>query len=272
MIWRFLSHPPQSAEMNMAIDEAIAQHFSHGVVPPTFRIYRWSSPSFSIGSFQKLDPSFIDDLTTNAIPLVRRITGGRALLHDREVTYSVIAGTHDPLFSKGIQGTFYAIARGLLAGLERLGVEANIDAPSSRGNKNASPFCFASTSQYEVTAQGRKLIGSAQKRWATHFLQHGSLLLSRSTFAERFIPENQISLSSLLTKLPSDEDLVFALRKGIESALSVHLVSQSLTVEEEKMAADLIREKYGSPVWNLYRHTQDRNPSLSVPDGVTPSL
>ncbi len=256
----------------MAIDEAIAQRFSDGASLPTFRLYQWSRPSFSIGSFQKLDANFINDLAVNAIPIVRRITGGRALLHDREITYSVIASTRAPIFSGGIQGTFYAIARGLLAGLKQLGVEADIYAPPSLRKKNVSPFCFAATSQYEVTAQGRKLIGSAQKRWTTHFLQHGSFILSHSAFAKRFIPENQISLSSLLTKLPNDADLVLALKGGVESALSVHFAPQCLTLEEEKIAADLVREKYGNPAWNLYRHIQNENPSLPVLDGVTLSL
>lgn len=240
----------------MAIDEAIAIAFSEGQAPPTLRLYGWAAPSVSFGSFQKWETAWEDLQGRGELHFVRRITGGRALLHDRELTYSVVASTKDPLFSEGIKGTFYAIAGGLLAGLTSLGVEADIYAPprSQRLEHPPNPLCFASTSWYEITAQGRKLIGSAQRRWTKHFLQHGSLILQKG--ADRtFFSENQIGLSELLPRLPDDESLRQMLKKGFESALSIQLEEGSLTPEEKTVSARLAKEKYGNPAWTLRRET-----------------
>lgn len=241
----------------MAVDEAIAIAFSEGKVPPTLRLYRWSVPSVSIGSFQKWEPEWTDLAERGALRFVRRITGGRALLHDRELTYSVVAGTHDPLFSDGIKGTFYAIAGGFLAGMKSLRVAADIYAPprSQRLERSASPLCFASTSWYEITAQGKKLIGSAQRRWVRHFLQHGSLILEKRGAAGIPPSENQIGLSELLSTLPSEEAIEQAIIGGFESALPVRLEWEQLTPEEEEIAARLSKEKYGTDAWNRRRET-----------------
>jgi lipoate-protein ligase A len=254
-VWRALSHPPQSAEINMAIDEAVALAFSEGKVPPTLRLYRWAQPSLSIGSFQKLEPEWIDRFGSNALPLVRRITGGRALLHDRELTYSVVAGARDPLFPDGIKGTFYTIARGLLAGMKRLGVDAEIHVPSER-RPLQSPLCFESTSWYEITAAGRKVIGSAQKRWVGHFLQHGSLILEKSPRIESFpdlVSENQTTLANLLTTLPNETEIEQAFLLGFGEALSIQLEPGALTEEERAVADRLVKEKYGASSWTLQR-------------------
>jgi lipoate-protein ligase A len=240
----------------MAIDEAIATAFSKGQVPPTLRFYGWAVPSVSFGSFQKWEPEWNDLAAGGSLRFVRRITGGRALLHDREMTYSVVASTKDPLFSEGIRGTFYAIAGGLLAGLRPLGVEADIYAPprSQRLERPANPLCFASTSWYEITAQGRKLIGSAQRRWTKHFLQHGSLILEKGP-DHTFSSENQISLDELLPRLPNQEILFATMKEGFETALSIKLALGSLTPEEEVVSTRLVKEKYGNPAWTLRRET-----------------
>lgn len=254
--WRLLSHLPQPPEMNMAIDEAIATAFSKGQVPPTLRLYGWAVPSVSFGSFQKWEPEWDALVAGGTHHFVRRMTGGRALLHDRELTYSVVASTKDPLFAGGIKETFYTIAKGLLAGLESLGVEAEVYAPprSQRLERPSNSLCFASTSWYEITARGKKLIGSAQRRWTKHFLQHGSLILKKGS-DRSFSSENQISLDALLPLLPDDETLFAAMKGGFESALSINLEMGSLTPEEEEVSARLVKEKYGNPAWTLRRET-----------------
>lgn len=241
----------------MAVDEAIAIAFSNGKTPPTLRLYSWSLPSISIGSFQAWEPGWDVPALSGKVPFVRRITGGRALLHDRELTYSVVAGTRDRLFSDGIKGTFYTIAGGFLAGLQSLGVSVDVYSPprSERLERPSSPLCFASTSWYEITAQGKKLIGSAQRRWVGHFLQHGSLILEKRG-VEGFHPSaNQIGLSELLPTLPSEDTMVRAITSGFESALPIRLASGSLTPEEEATTLRLAKEKYGTDAWNLRRET-----------------
>lgn len=260
--WRFLIDPPQTAAINMAIDEAISLAFSRGEAPPTFRLYRWLIPSISIGSFQKLEGPWADSLKLSRLPWVRRITGGRALLHDQELTYSLIAGAKDPLFSGGIKPTFQVIANGLLAGLAGIGIPATVYVPPGRKRSSAaeSPLCFASTSWYEIVAQDRKLVGSAQRRWVTHFLQHGSLILAKSAIEGWLTLDTQIALSDLVPVLPDSGKLEGALKKGMEEALSICLEPGELTDLEKETAAELAEKKYGNPAWNLHREIQtDRN-------------
>ncbi len=261
--WRLLIDPPLPPAQNMAIDEAIAIAFSEKEVPPTLRFYQWSVPAFSIGSFQTLNSSWLDYLNRSNIAVVRRMTGGRGLLHDREMTYSVVASTKNPLFSDGIKGTFKSIAIGLMAGLQEIGMEGKIHTPSQekRRKRENAPLCFASTSQYEITAKGKKLIGSAQRRWRSHFLQHGSLILE-SRFPEShpssesvplLISEKQTALAELLERIPDIDMLLQAMKTGFEMALPIHLVQGKLTRKEMATTDRLIKEKYGNHRWNLHR-------------------
>ncbi len=240
----------------MAVDEAIATAFAQGAAPPTIRFYRWASPAFSIGAFQTLPSFWTAFLSSHAIPLVRRITGGRGVLHnqnDQEMTYAVIADTRTPPFSGGIRPTFYAISEGLLAGLKTLGIDAALHtsiAPSPASHPQKShPLCFSTPSRYEMIAQGKKLCGSAQKRWSGRFLQQGSLALSRNPHH----PEDQITLRELVTPLPDWETLEAALTQGISTTLAIRLEPGRLTPEEQNMAARLATEKYATDAWNRHR-------------------
>ncbi|HIE65134.1 MAG: biotin/lipoate A/B protein ligase family protein [Nitrospira sp.] len=263
--WRLIINPPLAPARNMAIDEAIAIAFSKKKVPPTLRLYQWSRPTFSIGSFQTLDTHWLDYLNRLNVNIVRRMTGGQGLLHDREMTYSVIASTKDPLFSGGIKRTFHSIAKGLLAGLQEIGTEGKIHGPSQgrRLARKKDPLCFAATSGYEITARGKKLIGSAQRRWKAHFLQHGSLILEAwipgsETFPKegpRMASDKQITLAELLPTLPEMGSLERAMKTGFETALQIHFVLGQLTTEETESTERLIKEKYGTDQWNLYRKT-----------------
>jgi len=217
----------------MAIDAAIAQAFGAGLVPSTLRLYSWARPSFSIGRFQKLDPDLAAQLHNHDIPIVRRITGGRGVLHDHELTYSMVADTRDERFSGGLRGTFGTIARGLLAGLKTLGVAAEaprLHAPDSTGRHG--PFCFDRISGDEITVGGKKLIGSAQRRWAGHFIQHGSLILFHNPRAE---PPDAPYPAALFDWLPPATTLV-----AIQAAL-VNAMAGTLSVQFE--AGDLIDEE-----------------------------
>lgn len=261
--WRLLSDPPQSAVLNMAMDEAIAIAFSEQKSPPTLRFYQWEQPSFSIGAFQKLEPDWIAFLENNKIPLVRRITGGRGLLHDRELTYSVVASTRDPLFASGIKGTFHAIAIGLITGLNQLGLEAKLHTPRRKGRTGGERdrLCFSSASWYEITVQEKKFIGSAQRRWPTYFLQHGSMNLQKSRIGSAhelpgmgpFVSKNQIALSDILPNSLSFETLVKGLKKGFEEGLCIQFAPGRLSDYERQIAEKLIQEKYGSDQWNRKR-------------------
>jgi lipoate-protein ligase A len=264
--WRLIVSPPLPPQMNMAIDEAIALTYPK-IQIPTLRLYSWACPALSIGSFQEITADLSSCLKDNKIQLVRRITGGRAILHDREITYSVVASTRDPLFSGGIKQTFYSIAQALISGLSQLGIEAYVHVPKKEGSfsRPQSPFCIESFSWYELVASEKKLIGSAQKRWVNHFLQHGSLVFTPSLFEETLHLDKTLHLSDLLPYVPTLSKIQNSIQAGFESALSSKLEEQPLTNEESQIANQLANEKYGNSEWNNYRKKSiiEGNSSLS---------
>ncbi len=181
--WRFIDSGPNMGAYNMAIDEELLARAQEGERMPVLRFYSWDPPAVSLGRFQKIEEAVnADACRQRGFDIVRRITGGRAVLHRHELTYSVIAPVDHPLFPPNVHGTYKVIAAGLLAGLRNLGIPAEM---VTRGgghavlvNKNdTNPSCFSSPSWYEIVVEGRKIIGSAQRRLSNAFLQHGSILL-----------------------------------------------------------------------------------------------
>ncbi len=234
----------------MAVDEAMATVFAEGMALPTVRFYRWATPAFSIGRFQRLPDPF-KDFPGSATP-VRRITGGRGVLHnpqDHEITYAIVAGTEAPPFSGGIRSAFCAISEGLIAGLKTLGVDAELHSQCPPSSDSQKFLCFSGTSRYEVLARGKKLCGSAQKRWRDRFLQQGSLARLRGPNH----PHDQITLGELVTPLPTYEILEAALTQGLAARFAIRLEPGVLTPKEKQMAHRLVAEKYANDGWNIHR-------------------
>lgn len=181
--WRFLDSGPATGAVNMAVDEELLAAASRGPSAPVLRFYTWDPPAVSIGRFQDEERSCRRaECERRGIAVVRRITGGRSVLHYRELTYSIVARTDDPLFPNDILGTYKAIAQGLLAGLRGLGVDAELVSRSGQHAEKVRPYtrdpaCFSSPSWFELLARGRKIAGSAQRRISGAFLQHGSVLI-----------------------------------------------------------------------------------------------
>jgi lipoate-protein ligase A len=250
--WRLLIEPPQSAAHNMAVDEAVAASCRAEVAGPTLRLYAWERPSISLGYFQRPDEIVnLDRCRDAGVPVVARTTGGRAVYHHHEVTYSLVAPIPHPLFPPTIKGTFAAVARALAAGLAELGVtvDAWIDdrGSATRSTPGArSPFCFESVSWYEITLGGKKLIGSAQRRWKTAFLQHGSLLLAYEPEAAApwFRAASGSPASHRVTGLNTDgrsfthEEVCGALVVGWERTFGICLVPGALTESEADSVAE----------------------------------
>lgn len=268
--WRLIVHEAGPADLNMAVDEALAQACRKGNSPPVLRFYHWKPAALSVGYFQDVAKEInLERLRDRSLGLVRRISGGRAVLHDQELTYSLAAGTDNPLFPRDLRGTFAVIAEGLLAGLRELGVEAHLMAPGEkRRNYTASASCFNTALGFEIGASGKKLVGSAQRRWREGFLQHGSILwrhrpessvdLLNLTAARKRellqdLGRNVTSLSDLLGCPPDFPSLRQAFISGIQEALRVQLLPSTLTPWELELARRLAREKYGSERWNLVR-------------------
>ena len=181
--WRFLDSGPATGAVNMALDERLLAAASRGPAAPVLRFYTWEPAAVSLGRFQSEERSCIrEECERRGIDIVRRITGGRSVLHDQELTYSIIARADDPQFPNDILGTYKVIAQGLLAGLRGLGVDAELVQRSGRHAEKVRPYardpaCFSSPSWFELMARGRKIAGSAQRRTSGAFLQHGSVLI-----------------------------------------------------------------------------------------------
>jgi lipoate-protein ligase A len=177
--WRLLRDGPCDAHYNMALDAAICDAVAAGESPPTLRLYRWDRPSVSIGKFQDpwrgIDPEFC---AAHAIPVVRRPTGGRAILHTDDVTYSVSVRTDGIEHGGSVVRSYQWISRGLIAGLKLLAVDAEMGRGNdSRVERARSADCFRSATSSDLVAGGRKVIGSAQCRRRGAILQQGTIPL-----------------------------------------------------------------------------------------------
>jgi len=178
--WRVLITPQLPGALNMAIDQTIANFVSRGESPNTVRFYDWKPFCLSLGYHQKIKDVNLYECKKRNIDVAKRPTGGKAVFHATELTYSVIGSSSSKIFRKTISETFQILAEWLLKFLSDFGVEIEL-APRLESEMKQklfrNPSCFSSASDYEITVKGKKLIGSAQRRWSDGFLQHGSFLL-----------------------------------------------------------------------------------------------
>jgi lipoate-protein ligase A len=259
MIWRLLVTEVADGATNMAIDEALWRSRLAGDAPPTLRFFAWDPPTISIGYGQRLDARL--DLATCArlgVGLVRRPTGGSAIYHDgpaRELTYSVVAGAEDFEGAGDLLFAYRWIAEALVAGLRRLDVPAEMVAVMpSAGTPPA--FCFARTGSYEIEVDGRKLVGSAQRRQSGGFLQHGSVLLGADAERLRVLFPGADPLLSMTTieqaiaRRPSFDEVSAALGDAFAAVHGIELRPGGLAASEQRLAAGLARDKYGARDWN----------------------
>jgi lipoate-protein ligase A len=269
MIWRLLNYRSCSASENMAIDEAVLLETIHHNKPPTLRFYGWSRPSVSIGYFQELPKEInYERCRLSDVRVVRRITGGKAVYHRDEVTYSIAAASSTDLFPDDVAGTYQIISLCLMRGLASLGIHANLaEAAFFRTDKKPAPdtCCFSAPAGNELMVAGRKICGSAQTRIRGGFLQHGSMLMtfdpvqSATMILSSDGPEcyaklkNSITAVNELLPLPvSAETLCSALKKGFVDELGIDMTEGTLTPSEKALSRRLIK-KYESDAWNLER-------------------
>ncbi len=268
--WRLVVTPPFDGGRNMACDEALGNAVLAGQTPPTFRLFRWSPPAISFGYSQQIGREVdVPAVRSKGVGIVRRMTGGRAVLHADELTYSVICAESDPVAGGGITATYTRISEGLAAGIQAVGVEAKLartsDAAAPLRDRQASLPCFGSTTRAEVVVGGRKLIGSAQHRMRGLMIQHGSILLGpeHRELVEFLTADPELRdryarrLESSTTSLRecgwrgSDDDLTDALTRGVSDALGVEFHAASLTIDEQSEISRLSAEKYTADWWNF---------------------
>ena len=265
-LYRFLNTHSRDAAMNMAIDESILIHHLNGQVPPTLRVFRWSQPSISLGRFQSIEREIItEQCLERGIALVRRPTGGRAVYHRDEFTYSIVISKRFGVPS-GIVASYAFLAQGLLAALAHLGVQAELS--DGRVSKNPSAACFASSTQADLTSGGFKLIGSAQVWKEDALLQQGSLPLddrAAEFFTMLRFPDEAARKDALALYAEKTTPLhafapnatwdvvAAAFKSGCSSALKVDFVSDALTRSEWELANQLVQDKYSKLEWRKER-------------------
>lgn len=258
--WRLIIDSPCDGATNMARDEALAAHA--GVDgPPTLRLYAWQPACLSLGRFQRGAEIDRAACARAGVDVVRRPSGGRALLHDAELTYALIAAEHYPLLgSASILESYRRISMALLAGLRGLGVAAELT-PATRRGAHASAACFDSPASYELTVRGRKLVGSAQTRRTGVMLQHGAIPLA--PHAEHLaalllhppagLASRMIALDEAAGRAVGFAELAAALIEGFSQEWSITLEPGGLTAAERESEHQLRAEKYADDGWTFGR-------------------
>lgn len=254
MHWRIIDDSPHDAFANMAIDEAISLDVRSGNSPPTVRLYQWSKPSVSIGYFQKISDINIAYCRELDYPVVRRITGGTAILHEHELTYSISARTDLEAFRGSLLKNYVAVSNALLHALKLVKIDAHINLKREKPVRD--PSCFRASSYGEISVDSKKIIGSAQKRYTDGFLQQGSIMLiSAIGNPERILSAYVKGDDSIETPNPSVcvADLKQAVRKGFEKTFNICFESGGLTNSEYDLSKKLETDKYSSEQWTFRR-------------------
>jgi len=268
-IWRLILTPPAPGAWNMAADEAILEAATRGDVPPTLRLYAWDPPCLSLGYAQPATDVDFERLSKNGWHLVRRPTGGRAILHTDELTYSIAGPQDEPRLAGGVLDSYRRLSLALLDALQRLSVAASADAQPSTplNSQQKGPVCFEVPSNYEITVSGKKLLGSAQARRHEGVLQHGSLPLTgdlaritralayptdqdRQRAAGRLL-ERAATLESVLGHSMPWDQVARAFIEAFPEILDLELQPAELSAAEISRAATLVNEKYASDAWTL---------------------
>lgn len=262
--WRLILDAPCDGASNMAIDEAILEAVGRGDAPPTLRLFRWEPPCLSLGYGQPISDVDRGRLAANGWHVVRRMTGGRAILHTDELTYSVALPLSHPLVDGTIIDSYRRLSAALLSAVQDIGLEAHAD-KRTVGPKAVGPICFEVPSDYEITAEGNKLIGSAQVRKHNGALQHGSLPLygdvsricealvfpdeeARNHARERVL-RRATTLGDVLGRDVSWDEAARAVIAAFSAKFEIALDQASLTGAEVERAAILRESRYADESW-----------------------
>ena len=249
----------------MAVDEAILEHIGRGESIPTLRLYAWTPACLSLGHAQPFADVDVARLKERGWEVVRRATGGRAILHTDELTYSVIAPTNEPRVEGSVLESYNRLAQALLLAVKSLEIPVEMKEGKANDSATPNPVCFEVPSTYEITVDGKKLIGSAQARKKEGVLQHGSLPLTgdlaricqtlkfenesvRDHTSKRLL-ERATTVESALGRKISWETAAQAFIHAFEAQLGLSLQRGELSGSESKRAEELVREKYDHPSW-----------------------
>lgn len=274
-VWHFVNSGKCTPSFNMALDEALLEWHSRGEIGPVLRFYEWEPATLSIGYFQKIDKEIdLEAVKEQGLGLVRRPTGGRGVLHEHELTYSVIVSEQYPGMPETVTEAYRVISGGLLEGFRKLGLHAEFSIPNSKEQsdelkKPKSGVCFDAPSWYELVVEGKKVAGSAQTRQKGVILQHGAILLSLdedkliSLFkfpsdavrerVRRGLPQRAIAIDRLTDRDVTVEECEAAFSAGFEKALDITLEPLELSDEQLAYVRQLEEQKYANDDWTFKR-------------------
>lgn len=259
--WRVIKNNKYSGAMNMAIDEAIMISCKEGKSKPTLRFYTWEPACLTIGYFQKLEKEIdLDKCKELGIDYVRRATGGRAVLHEDELTYSIIVGEDNELIDSSINESYKFISQGIVKGLEIEGIEVDELSKGERiSREKLSAACFNTHASYEITINNKKVVGSAQHRKDGVILQHGSIVIDFDVDklfeviktktpdlkdrAKRFTSNKASGIKNETNKEIDIKKLEESIIKGFEYRFDTEFEEDELSEYEMELAKELY-EKY----------------------------
>jgi len=263
--WRLMITTPAPGAWNMAVDEAVLQSVGRRAAPPTLRLYAWQPACLSLGQAQSFKDVDLARLKDHGWDVVRRVTGGRAILHTDELTYSVIAPPDEPRVQGSVLESYSRLAHALLSAVRALGLPVSMEPDVPPPGAASGPVCFEVPSAYEIVAAGKKLIGSAQARKKEGVLQHGSLPLhgdlTRITQVLVYPDEatREDAARSLLAHATTFENAggrrvewqtaAQAFVSAFEGELDLKFEPAGLSVDEAARADELVANKYDHPDW-----------------------
>jgi len=257
--WRLIDSGSLPGHLNMAIDMALAKFTSSGNSFPTVRFYGWSPAAISLGFHQSSKEIDTELCEKDGVDVVIRPTGGRAILHAEELTYAVSLPANSRYYDKDIMTVYERLSRCLVSGLNQLNIPVTFEkadkTPKNFSRGELSSLCYASSIQHEIGYNGKKLVGSAQRRFDGAALQHGSILIGRRHLdlpnylaqktierkkaMRRYMEANTICLNDLSSIPVSYSDVAEAIKNGFEEELDIEFFVDELSGDEMAKAREL---------------------------------
>jgi lipoate-protein ligase A len=254
-----------SGPMNMALDEALLEAVQIDQAPPTLRFYSWNPPCLSLGYAQSVEDADRAAIEHMGWDLVRRPTGGKAILHTDEITYSIAAPADHPLFVNGVLPSYKRISLALIAGLESMGLDPELNIADPPVPDNGNPVCFQNPGAFEITVAGKKLVGSAQLRRSRGVLQHGSLPLQgelgRICLALKYadehvreqameeVGEHAATVEHVLGESLTWNETAKHLTAGFEESLQLEFSQLDPSQQEISRSHEIFEEQYSHAEW-----------------------
>jgi lipoate-protein ligase A len=247
----------------MAIDEVLATKSVPHDKRAIFRVYRWQPYAISLGYNQDPNDLALEKCKQDNIDIVRRPTGGRAVLHAEEITYSIIIPKESEFYSADVLSTYNRINQGILKGLHLIGVKAELVERLADEKEKSSTYkdkipCFSKSAKFEIAYQGKKLVGSAQRRYENSILQHGSILVGtfhlrladyiatlKGSRVEKFrqaLTEKTISISQILPTRINYDKIIWAIKTGFQQSFNIYFLEGQLTPHENAEVQKLVKK------------------------------